>query len=97
MTCSHQFNKSIFQIDEDSIENGFHKKTCKPQEGLRAVYMPKNQSDLEFRPTDHYTTDALSELRTVDYYNKSLLNEAYGNDDLIYGPVYNQQNGGMNW
>jgi len=45
---SHLFDSTPFTISEENIEDGYFPVRCKPSQGLRMVYLPKDDRDLEF-------------------------------------------------
>lgn len=44
---SHLYGDTPFAAGEDAIEEGFHRAGGRPQEGLRFVYLPRSEVDLE--------------------------------------------------
>jgi hypothetical protein len=47
---SHVFNATPFTLSEDIIEEGYFPVRAAPHEGLRFVYVPKDEKDLQFTP-----------------------------------------------
>lgn len=50
ITGSHIFDSTPFTINEEHIEEGYFPTKVKPMEGLRLVYLPKDEKDLTFEP-----------------------------------------------
>lgn len=50
-TGSHIFDSTPFNINEEHIEEGYFPTRCNPSHGIRLVYLPKDEADLEFSPT----------------------------------------------
>lgn len=50
MTGSHVYNATPFTLNDDLIEEGYMPIRARPHEGIRLVYMPKDDADLEFTP-----------------------------------------------
>jgi len=49
---SHVYNGTPLTLSEDMIEEGYMVTRCRPHEGLRMVYTPKDDRDLEFCPSN---------------------------------------------
>lgn len=52
MTGSHLYDKTPFTVSQECIEEGYFVTKAKPSQGLRMVYLPKDERDLEFVPCD---------------------------------------------
>ena len=52
MCGSHIFNSELFTVNEEVIEDGFNTVRCRPHEGMRLLYCPKHNPDLEFQPSE---------------------------------------------
>lgn len=50
-TGAHLFDTTPFNIAEDTIEEGYFVTRAKPSQGIRLVYLPKDDKDLQFAPT----------------------------------------------
>lgn len=49
MSGSHVYNTTPFEMNDEAIEEGyFAVQNVKPSQGVRLVYYPKDESDLEF-------------------------------------------------
>ncbi len=51
ITGGHIFDANPWLLSEDRIEEAYMVHKCKPSSGLRMVYMPKDEKDLEFAVT----------------------------------------------
>lgn len=51
ISAGHVFDGNPWLISEERIEEAYMTHRCKPSEGMRMVYMPKDEKDLEFAPT----------------------------------------------
>ena len=67
MTSSHVYESEIDRISDDIIDNGYYVARGRPREGMRQVWFPKDDGDLEF----------------FDSNNKIIDNEEGANQDLI--------------
>lgn len=47
----HLFDSNPWLVTEDAIEESYMHCRAKPSQGMRAVYMPKDEKDLEFATT----------------------------------------------
>lgn len=56
MVGSHLMDKPIFNINEEAVEDGHFVTRSKPHQGIRLVYLPCKEDDLEFKITDSYIT-----------------------------------------
>lgn len=52
MTGSHIYNGTPFTLNDDQIEEGYMPVRGRPHEGIRMVYMPRDDRDLEFSPAN---------------------------------------------
>lgn len=52
MTGSHLYDKNPFNLSQEAIEEGYFPTQVKPSKGLRLVYLPKDDRDLEFATTN---------------------------------------------
>jgi len=50
LTGSHTFTSSPLLLSENVIEDGYFKCMAKPSEGVRLVWIPKDDADLEYSP-----------------------------------------------
>lgn len=46
----HMFDKNPWLVSEDEIEESYMTCRAKPNQGIRMVYMPKDEKDLDFAP-----------------------------------------------
>lgn len=53
MTGSHTFTSSPLLLNEEIIEDGYFKTCTKPREGLRMVWIPKDDADMEYTPQEY--------------------------------------------
>lgn len=56
MVGSHLFNATPFTLSQDMIEEGYFPVHSAPHEGLRFVYVPRDDNDLTFTPLDKKIT-----------------------------------------
>jgi hypothetical protein len=50
MVGSHIFDATPWTLNEDVIENGYFVTRGKPHDGIRLVYIPKDEHDLTYAP-----------------------------------------------
>jgi hypothetical protein len=54
ITGSHVYNATPFTLNEEIIEEGYMPVRGRPHEGVRMVWMPRDEEDLEYCPSDLY-------------------------------------------
>lgn len=74
---SQLYGDTPFAIGSDAIEEGYHRAQGRPMEGLRFVYLPRNEADLDMKECN-YKLQQVDELqasadvfRNEDYYNSN--------------------------
>jgi len=60
MVGSHIFDQNPFTVSEEIIEEGYFVTRGKPADGMRLVYLPKDERDLEFADTSTRLTTTSS-------------------------------------
>lgn len=52
LVAGHTFDTNPWLLSEDVIEESYMTCRAKPSQGVRMVYMPKDEKDLDFAPTN---------------------------------------------
>jgi len=78
MVGSHLYGDTPFAIGEDAIEEGYHKASGRPQEGLRFVYLPRQEDDLEMQECNYRLRQVGNNPGAIDLIN----NENYYANNL---------------
>lgn len=58
MVGSHLMDKPVFNINEEAVEEGHFTTRVRPSQGVRLVYLPCKEDDLEFKICDAYIDTA---------------------------------------
>jgi len=58
LTAAHILDNSIGLMSDDIVDNGYYITRCRPSEGARLVYCPRDNSDLEFFDMSYVITDS---------------------------------------
>lgn len=60
--------------------------------------MPKSNADLEFRASDNYVAEGLTNIQPLNYYPEPAVRDDAGyGTDYMYGPTYDATTYGMKW
>ena len=56
MAGAHIYDKRPCELSEDAIEDGYYVTRCRPIDGMRLVYQPRDDRDFEYIPLDYKWT-----------------------------------------
>lgn len=69
MACSHTYGDTPFTVGEDEIEEGWHCLRARPNEGMRMIWLPRCDEDLEMRECSTKLNGMSTNPATIDVIN----------------------------